>query len=181
VRCVILWQHSIVSCLVQSFGARERMCMVLLYIMMFSKFICFNCNIFILKTAIYSWNAVRPFNAKVWFSFFHLYRENQEDLIILLGAPRLLLSSLELQICSHVYLFFSIERTVFYREKAAGMYSPLPYAFALVISECLFLPFIRCSMMIVTFINFVPYRITLAYYLSESSSSSGNSCLQKCK
>lgn len=24
----------------------------------------------------------------------------------------------------------SVERTVFYREKAAGMYSPLPYAFA---------------------------------------------------
>lgn len=26
-----------------------------------------------------------------------------------------------------------VERTVFYREKAAGMYSPLPYAFAQVI------------------------------------------------
>lgn len=28
----------------------------------------------------------------------------------------------------------SIERTVFYREKAAGMYSPLPYAFAQVMN-----------------------------------------------
>lgn len=28
-----------------------------------------------------------------------------------------------------------VERTVFYREKAAGMYSPLPYAFAQVMHK----------------------------------------------
>lgn len=35
---------------------------------------------------------------------------------------------------SSVQAVVSIERTVFYREKAAGMYSPLPYAFAQVIT-----------------------------------------------
>ena len=29
-----------------------------------------------------------------------------------------------------------VERTVFYRERAAGMYSALPYAFAQVIDPC---------------------------------------------
>ncbi len=32
--------------------------------------------------------------------------------------------------CGTVQPVVSIERTVFYREKASGMYSPLPYAFA---------------------------------------------------
>lgn len=31
---------------------------------------------------------------------------------------------------SSVQSVVAVERTVFYREKAAGMYSPLPYAFA---------------------------------------------------
>ena len=31
---------------------------------------------------------------------------------------------------SSVQSIVAIERTVFYRERAAGMYSPLPYAFA---------------------------------------------------
>lgn len=31
---------------------------------------------------------------------------------------------------SAVQTVVSVERTVFYREKAAGMYSPVPYAFA---------------------------------------------------
>lgn len=31
---------------------------------------------------------------------------------------------------SAVQAVVAVERTVFYREKAAGMYSPLPYAFA---------------------------------------------------
>jgi len=30
-----------------------------------------------------------------------------------------------------------VERTVFYREKAAGMYSALPYAFSLVVAKYL--------------------------------------------
>jgi len=32
--------------------------------------------------------------------------------------------------CQTVRPVVAIERTVFYREKAAGMYSPLPYALA---------------------------------------------------
>jgi hypothetical protein len=34
----------------------------------------------------------------------------------------------------------SVERTVFYRERAAGMYSAFPYAFGQVISQPLGLP-----------------------------------------
>ena len=37
----------------------------------------------------------------------------------------------------------AVERTVFYRERAAGMYSALPYAFAQVINICrAFLPLV---------------------------------------
>ena len=40
---------------------------------------------------------------------------------------------LGIQNASSVQPVVAIERTVFYREKAAGMYSALPYAFAQVI------------------------------------------------
>ncbi|KAK3127191.1 hypothetical protein QOZ80_7AG0569620 [Eleusine coracana subsp. coracana] len=61
--------------------------------------------------------------------------ENQEDLVNLLGATYaavFFLGAANLLSCLPV---FSIERTVFYREKAAGMYSPLSYAFALTVVE----------------------------------------------
>lgn len=38
--------------------------------------------------------------------------------------------------CSTVQPIVAIERTVFYRERAAGMYSALPYAFAQVSIHC---------------------------------------------
>jgi hypothetical protein len=37
---------------------------------------------------------------------------------------------LGIQNCSSVQPVVAVERTVFYRERAAGMYSALPYAFA---------------------------------------------------
>ena len=50
----------------------------------------------------------------------------------------------------------SIERTVFYREKAAGMYSPLSYAFAQVIS--LLITYLKS--IIRTYFNLVTSRTT---------------------
>ncbi|GFY97806.1 pleiotropic drug resistance 11 [Actinidia rufa] len=54
----------------------------------------------------------------------------QQDLMNLLGAMYSAVLFLGATNASSVQSIVAIERTVFYREKAAGMYSPLPYAFA---------------------------------------------------
>ncbi|KAL6656651.1 hypothetical protein ACP70R_004431 [Stipagrostis hirtigluma subsp. patula] len=61
--------------------------------------------------------------------------ETQQDLINLLGATYAAVFFLGAANLLSVLPVLSIERTVFYREKAAGMYSPLSYAFALTIVE----------------------------------------------
>ncbi|CAM0943176.1 unnamed protein product [Alopecurus aequalis] len=57
-------------------------------------------------------------------------RESQQDLFNLLGATYAAVFFLGASNCITVQPVVAIERTVFYREKAAGMYSPLSYAFA---------------------------------------------------
>ena len=57
-------------------------------------------------------------------------RAKQQDLMNLLGAMYAAVLFLGATNASSVQSVVSIERTVFYREKAAGMYSELPYAFA---------------------------------------------------
>jgi hypothetical protein len=69
----------------------------------------------------------------------YLYRETQQDLNSLLGATYACIFFLGSANLLTAIPVFSIERTVFYREKAAGMFSPLSYAFALVISKYLML------------------------------------------
>ncbi|KAM0926421.1 hypothetical protein ACQ4PT_003505 [Festuca glaucescens] len=59
-----------------------------------------------------------------------LYRETQQDFKNLLGATYAAVFFLGATNSITVQPVVSIERTVFYREKAAGMYSPLAYAFA---------------------------------------------------
>ncbi|KAL4557744.1 hypothetical protein LXL04_035932 [Taraxacum kok-saghyz] len=54
----------------------------------------------------------------------------QQDLMNMLGAMYAAVMFLGGTNTSSVQAVVSVERTVFYREKAAGMYSPLPYAFA---------------------------------------------------
>jgi len=54
----------------------------------------------------------------------------QQDLTNLMGAMYAAVLFLGGSNASSVQSVVSIERTVFYREKAAGMYSELPYAFA---------------------------------------------------
>ncbi|XP_050231595.1 pleiotropic drug resistance protein 1-like [Mercurialis annua] len=63
----------------------------------------------------------------------------QQDLFNAMGSMYAAIVFLGIQNASSVQPVVSIERTVFYRERAAGMYLPLPYAFAQVVIE---LPYI---------------------------------------
>ncbi|KAL3824398.1 hypothetical protein ACJIZ3_020427 [Penstemon smallii] len=62
-------------------------------------------------------------------------RENSNDLMTLIGAMYASVLFVGINNCATIQPVVSIERTVFYREKAAGMYSALPYAMAQVIAE----------------------------------------------
>lgn len=67
-----------------------------------------------------------------------LYRESELDLQNLLGATYAAVFFLgSANLLSSVPVF-SIERTVFYREKAAGMFSPLSYSFAVTVVELVY-------------------------------------------
>lgn len=61
---------------------------------------------------------------------FCLCRDSTQDLFMVMGALYSAVLFLGTNNASSVQPIISIERTVFYRERAAGMYSPLPYAFA---------------------------------------------------
>ncbi|KAJ0718449.1 putative ABC-type Fe(3+) transporter [Helianthus annuus] len=63
----------------------------------------------------------------------------QQDLMNMLGAMYAAVLFLGGTNTSSAQTIVSIERTVFYREKAAGMYSPLPYAFAQVAIEVIYI------------------------------------------
>ncbi|KAM7263853.1 hypothetical protein ACFE04_001536 [Oxalis oulophora] len=62
----------------------------------------------------------------------------QQDLLNLLGAVYSAIFFLGATNTTSVQAVVAVERTVFYREKAAGMYSPLPYAFAQVAIETIY-------------------------------------------
>ncbi|KAK4590785.1 hypothetical protein RGQ29_021103 [Quercus rubra] len=62
-------------------------------------------------------------------------REAASDLTAILGAMYAAVVFLGINNCTTVQPIVAIERTVFYRERAAGMYSALPYALAQVITE----------------------------------------------
>ncbi|KAM0999991.1 hypothetical protein ACFX2A_006787 [Malus domestica] len=62
----------------------------------------------------------------------------QQDLINLLGATYSAVLFLGASNANAVQSVVAIERTVFYRERAAGMYSELPYAFAQVAIETIY-------------------------------------------
>eukprot|EP01018_Ginkgo_biloba_P031440 Gb_04573 [translate_table: standard] len=60
---------------------------------------------------------------------------NQQDLLSMMGAMYGATLFLGINNCSSVQPFVDVERKVFYREKAAGMYSPTVYALAQVVIE----------------------------------------------
>jgi hypothetical protein len=71
-----------------------------------------------------------PFVSDVNSNILLTYSGKLQDLINLLGAMYASVIFLGSANASSVQSIVAIERTVFYRERAAGMYSPLPYAFA---------------------------------------------------
>ncbi|KAL2493151.1 ABC transporter G family member 29 [Abeliophyllum distichum] len=62
-------------------------------------------------------------------------RENASDLLTVIGAMYLSVLFIGINNSSTVLPVIDVERTVFYRERAAGMYSALPYAMAQVVVE----------------------------------------------
>uniref|UniRef100_A0A7N1A3M5 ABC transporter domain-containing protein n=2 Tax=Kalanchoe fedtschenkoi TaxID=63787 RepID=A0A7N1A3M5_KALFE len=62
-------------------------------------------------------------------------RETSTDLTMIIGAMYSAVLFVGINNCSTVQPVVAIERTVFYRERAAGMYSALPYAIAQVVVE----------------------------------------------
>ncbi|KAL8118558.1 hypothetical protein AgCh_016181 [Apium graveolens] len=64
-----------------------------------------------------------------------LYRRTQQDLFNAMGSMYAACIFLGVQNSLSVRPVVDVERTVFYRERAAGMYSALPYAFAQVLVE----------------------------------------------
>ncbi|THG15793.1 hypothetical protein TEA_023653 [Camellia sinensis var. sinensis] len=62
-------------------------------------------------------------------------RDNITDLTTIIGAMYAAVLFVGINNCNSIQPLVAIERTVFYREKAAGMYSALPYALAQVIAE----------------------------------------------
>ncbi|XP_044495115.1 ABC transporter G family member 35-like [Mangifera indica] len=62
-------------------------------------------------------------------------REDTSDLTTIIGAMYAAVLFVGINNCATVQPIVAIERTVFYRERAAGMYSALPYALAQVVSE----------------------------------------------
>ncbi|CAM8888399.1 unnamed protein product [Rhodiola kirilowii] len=66
-------------------------------------------------------------------------RDTSTDLTMIIGAMYAAVLFVGINNCSTVQPVVAIERTVFYRERAAGMYSALPYAIAQVVVE---IPFV---------------------------------------
>ncbi|KAJ6348196.1 hypothetical protein OIU76_004634 [Salix suchowensis] len=62
-------------------------------------------------------------------------RESSSDLSMIIGAMYSSVLFVGINNCQTVQPVVAVERTVFYREKAAGMYSALPYAIAQVVCE----------------------------------------------
>lgn len=59
-------------------------------------------------------------------------RNDQEDLLKIMGATFGTMLFIGIDNCSSVQPIVDVERPVFYREKAARMYSPIAFALALV-------------------------------------------------
>lgn len=60
----------------------------------------------------------------------YFFRESSNDLVTVIGAMYASVLFLGINNCATVQPAVAIERTVFYRERAAGLYSVLPYAMA---------------------------------------------------
>ncbi|XP_047980652.1 pleiotropic drug resistance protein 2-like [Salvia hispanica] len=89
----------------------------------------------------------------------------QQDLLNLLGAAYAAVLFLGATNAHAVQSVVAIERTVFYRERAAGMYSELPYAFAQVAIETIYIAIqtFGYSLMLYAMIGF-PWNVGKFFY-----------------
>ncbi|KAG6436108.1 hypothetical protein SASPL_100991 [Salvia splendens] len=118
-------------------------------------------------------NAIRFFTTIVigvmfgvifWKKGNQIYR--QQDLLNLLGATYSAVLFLGATNAHAVQSVVAIERTVFYRERAAGMYSELPYAFAQVAIETIYIAIqtFGYSLILYAMIGF-PWNVEKFFYL----------------
>ncbi|KAJ8638657.1 hypothetical protein MRB53_012924 [Persea americana] len=91
-------------------------------------------------------------------------RDNSNDLTIIIGAMYASVLFVGINNCSTVQPIVAIERTVFYRERAAGMYSALPYALAQVFIEIPFV-FIQTSYYTLIVYAMLSFQWTAAKFL----------------
>lgn len=61
------------------------------------------------------------------------FRDSQQHIFNAMGSMYAAVFFLGVQLASSVQPVVAVERTVFYRERAAGLYSALPYAFGQVL------------------------------------------------
>ncbi|XP_068637695.1 ABC transporter G family member 42-like [Aristolochia californica] len=83
--------------------------------------------------------------------------ENANDLTIIIGAMYSSVLFVGINNCSTVQPVVAVERTVFYRERAAGMYSALPYALAQVLME---IPYVLIQTMYYTVVVYAMVSFT---------------------
>ncbi|XP_027908144.1 ABC transporter G family member 36-like [Vigna unguiculata] len=83
-------------------------------------------------------------------------RDNSSDLTMIIGAMYAAVIFVGINNCQTVQPIVAVERTVFYRERAAGMYAPLPYALAQVFAEIpyVFVQAVYYSLLIYAMVNF---------------------------
>lgn len=90
-------------------------------------------------------------------------RDSSTDLTTIIGAMYVSVMFAGFNNCVTILPVASLERTVFYRERAAGMYSSLPYAMAQIIVE---IPFVLVQTMYYTLIVYamVSFKWTVAKF-----------------
>ncbi|KAF5935859.1 hypothetical protein HYC85_026988 [Camellia sinensis] len=95
-------------------------------------------------------------------------RTTQQDLFNAMGSMYTAVLFLGIQNASSVQPVVAVERTVFYRERAAGMYSAMPYAFAQVniILPC----FLTCFCLLMNFSSSITGYYRASTYLRTSYS-----------
>ncbi|XP_071709171.1 pleiotropic drug resistance protein 1-like isoform X8 [Rutidosis leptorrhynchoides] len=94
-------------------------------------------------------------------------RRNQQDLFNAMGSMYAAILFIGVQNATSVQPVVSIERTVFYRERAAGMYSALPYAFGQVMIEIpyIFVQTIVYGLIVYSMIGFEWTVVKFLWYL----------------
>ncbi|KAI3716297.1 hypothetical protein L6452_23534 [Arctium lappa] len=90
-------------------------------------------------------------------------RTSQQDLINAMGSMYAAVLFIGIQNSSSVQPVVAVERAVFYRERAAGMYSALPYAFAQVLVELPYV-FVQTSVYGVLVYSMIGFHWTIAKF-----------------